>query len=51
MSPQQPNDILPVEDDPDDAELTTIGLDRHNLANRLVMCGGEARLVPLATRE
>jgi DNA-binding response OmpR family regulator len=43
MSPQQPRDILLVEYDPDDAELTTIGLER-NLANRLVIAsdGAEA---------
>jgi hypothetical protein len=44
MSPQQARNILLVEDDPDDAELTTIGLERRKLANRLVIASAVAEL-------
>ncbi len=51
MIPPQPPDILLVEDNPDDAELTTIGLERHNLANRLVVAGDGAQALELLTGE
>jgi len=51
MSPQQPRDILLVEDNPDDVELTTIGLERHSLASRLVVAGDGAEAVELLTGE
>jgi two-component system, response regulator len=51
MMPPQPPDILLVEDNPDDAELTTIGLERHNLANRLVVAGDGAEALELLTGE
>jgi two-component system, response regulator len=51
MIPPQPLDILLVEDNPDDAELTTIGLARHQLANRLVVAGDGAEALELLTGE
>ena len=51
MSPEPQEDILLVEDDPDDAELTTIGLERHNLANRLVLASDGAQALELLTGE
>ena len=51
MSPQQPHHILLVEDDPDDAELTTVGLERHNLANRLVLASDGAEALELLIGE
>ena len=51
MSPQQPRDILLVEDNPDDVELTTIGLERHSLASRLVVASDGAEAVELLTGE
>jgi two-component system, response regulator len=51
MIPPQPLDILLVEDNPDDAELTTIGFERHNLANRLVVAGDGAEALELLTGE
>ena len=51
MSPQPPKDILLVEDNPDDAELTTIGLERHNLANRLVVASDGAEALELLIGE
>ena len=47
MSPHPLRDILLVEDNPDDAELTTIGLERHNLANRLVIASDGAEALEL----
>ncbi len=37
MNASQTKDILLVEDNPDDVELTMIGFERRNLANRLVV--------------
>ena len=51
MSPQQPRDILFVEDDPDDVELTMVGLDRHELPNRLVVAGDGAEALDLLIGE
>jgi two-component system, response regulator len=51
VSPQQPHHILLVEDDPDDAELTTVGLERHNLANRLVLASDGAEALELLNGE
>jgi two-component system response regulator len=51
MSPQPLTDILLVEDNPDDAELTTIGLERHNLANRLVVASDGAEALELLIGE
>ena len=51
MSPQPPTDILLVEDNPDDAELTTIGLERHNLANRLMIASDGAEALELLIGE
>lgn len=51
MSAQQPRDILLVEDNPDDAELTTIGLERHDLANRLVVANDGAEALETLTGE
>ena len=51
MSPHHPHDILLVEDNPDDVELTTVGLERHNLANRLVVAGDGAEALDLLIGE
>ena len=51
MSPQHPRDILLVEDDPDDAELTMVGLERHNLANRVRVAGDGAEALDLLIGE
>jgi len=51
MSHEQPRDILLVEDNPDDVELTMVGLDRHNLANRLVVAGDGAEALDLLIGE
>jgi two-component system, response regulator len=51
MSPEPLRDILLVEDNPDDAELTTIGLERHNLANRLVVATDGAEALELLIGE
>ena len=51
MSPGPLRDILLVEDNPDDAELTTIGLQRHNLANRLVIASDGAEALELLIGE
>jgi CheY-like chemotaxis protein len=49
VSPERPRDILLVEDNPDDAELTTVGLERHNLANRLVIASDGVEALELLT--
>jgi two-component system, response regulator len=51
MSPEPLKDILLVEDNPDDAELTTIGLERHNLANRLMVATDGAEALELLIGE
>ena len=51
MSQQQPGEILLVEDNPDDAELTIVGLERHNLANRLVIATDGVEALELLTGE
>ncbi len=51
MSPEPQEDILLVEDNPDDAELTTVGLERHNLANRLVLASDGAEALELLIGE
>ena len=51
MSSQPLRDILLVEDNPDDAELTTIGLERHHLANRLVLASDGAEALELLIGE
>jgi hypothetical protein len=47
MSPGPLRDILLVEDNRDDAELTIIGLKRHNLANRLMIASRGAEALEL----
>ena len=51
MSAQPLRDILLVEDNPDDAELTTIALERHNLSNRLVVARDGADALELMIGE
>jgi two-component system, response regulator len=51
MSAQPLRDILLVEDNPDDAELTTMALERHNLANRLVVATDGADALDLLIGE
>jgi two-component system, response regulator len=51
VSQQQPGEILLVEDNPDDAELTMVGLGRHNLANRLVIASDGVEALELLTGE
>ncbi len=51
MSPEPRKDILLVEDNPDDAELTMIGLERQNLANRLVVATDGAEALELLIGE
>ena len=46
MSPRS-RDILLVEDNPDDAELTTIALERHDLAHRLMVASDGADALEL----
>lgn len=47
--PEQPLDILLAEDNPDDVELIRIGLDRHNLANRLIVAADGAEALDYLT--
>ena len=49
MSPERPHDIVCVEDNPDDAELTSVGLERHNLANRVVIASDGVEALELLT--
>ena len=49
MRPERPRDILLVEDNPDDAELTSVGLERHNLANRVVIASDGVEALELLT--
>jgi two-component system, response regulator len=51
VSHQQPGEILLVEDNPDDAELTMVGLERHNLANGLVIASDGVEALELLTGE
>jgi two-component system, response regulator len=51
VSQQPPGEILLVEDNPDDAELTIVGLERHNLANRLVITSDGVEALELLTGE
>jgi two-component system, response regulator len=51
MTASRPRDILLVEDNPDDVELTTVGLERHNLANRLVVVEDGAEAIELLLGE
>jgi two-component system, response regulator len=51
MSRRQPRNILLVEDNPDDVELTIVGLERHHLANRLVVAGDGAEALDLLIGE
>ena len=43
----RPTDILLVEDNPDDAELTIDALERHNLANGIMIAGDGAEALEL----
>ena len=51
MSAQPLRDILLVEDNPDDAELTTMALTSHNLASRLVVATDGADALDLLIGE
>jgi two-component system, response regulator len=47
----EPPEILLVEDNPDDAEMTSIGLKRHHLANGLRIAGDGAEALDLLIGE
>ncbi len=47
----KPHEILLVEDNPDDVELIKIGLERHNLVNRLVVVRDGAEAVDILLGE